>query len=155
MKAKLEQEDAGPEAERLTFDRWPFYRLTRAHSRYQDALSSALAGTDMDAPTWRIVMILKEFDWLSVSDIAAQANAKLSTITKATRRMEAAALVELRPAPHDRRVTEVRLTQSGRALIDPAEEAARHVFDRAFASFAPDRLELLQRLLNQLAENLR
>lgn len=139
----------------LSYDAWPFYWLTRAHGRYQDALVSALAGTGMDAASWRIVMILKEQEWMAVSEIATQANTKLSTMTKAVQRMEAGGLVDLRESPRDRRVTEVSLTGKGKELVGVAVETARHVFNRAFAGIAPERLQLLKDLLGDVAENLR
>ena len=139
----------------LSYDAWPFYWLTRAHGRYQDALHSALAGTGMDATSWRIVMILKEQEWMSVSDIAGQSNTKLSTMTKAIQRMETAGHVTLRESPRDRRVTEVALTHIGRELVDVAVETARHVFNRAFAGIGPERLQLFKELLGDVAENLR
>lgn len=138
-----------------TYDAWPFYWLTRAHGRYQDALSSALADTGLDPTSWRILMILKEQDRMAVSDIAQQANTKLSTMTKAVQRMEASGLVSLQPSERDRRVTEVMLTQTGADSVPIAEQTAQHVFNRAFAGFDPDRLRLLSDLLGDLAENLR
>lgn len=139
----------------VSYDAWPFYWLTRAHGRYQDALTSALAGTGMDAASWRIVMILKEQEWMSVSDIAAHANSKLSTMTKAVQRMEANGLASIRPSERDRRVTEVALTEEGVRLIGIAVETARHVFNRAFNGITPERMAVLRELLEDVANNLR
>lgn len=144
------------EADRkLAYDEWPFYWITRAHNRYIDALGSALAGTGLDATMWRITMILKQRGWMSVSELATQANAKLSTMTKATKRMEAAGLVQLRPSIDDRRVTEVCLTTEGEMRIDRAVATARHIYNRAFGTMDPERIKLLTQLLGEVAENLR
>ncbi len=139
----------------LSYDDWPFYWLTRAHNRYLDALNSALAGTGLDATMWRITMILKDRPWLSVSEIAMQANTKLSTMTKAIKRMEAAGFVELREGDTDRRVTEVRMTPAGEAQIELSVATTRHVYNRAFGSLDEKRLETLRQLLGEVAENLR
>lgn len=139
---------------RLTFDAWPFYGLAKAHGRYQDALASILSETEMDPTSWRIVMILKECDWISVSEIAALAHSKLSTMTKAIQRMEAAGLVELRARAQDRRATEVRLSPAGQNCVKPAVETARRIFDRAFAGFSPERLNLLTSMLEEVVGNL-
>ncbi|QVM84742.1 MarR family winged helix-turn-helix transcriptional regulator [Novosphingobium decolorationis] len=140
---------------RLTYDAWPFYGLTRAHTRYQTALSSALEDTGLDPTSWRIVMVLKEERWMTVSDIAAQANSKLSAMTRAIQRMESQGLVELRSGQRDRRATEVALSPAGEALVAPAVDAARHVFNRAFAGFDEEKLTLLRTLLGEMAQNLR
>ena len=139
----------------LSYDDWPFYWLTRAHNRYLDALNSALAGTGLDATTWRITMILKDQPWLSVSDIATQANTKLSTMTKAIKRMEAAGLVETRAGDVDRRVTEVRMTEAGKAQVELSVATTRHVYNRAFGNLDAKRLATLKQLLGEVAENLR
>jgi len=139
----------------MSHDDWPFYWLTRAHNRYLDALSSALAGTGLDATMWRITMILKDCEWLSVSEIAVQANTKLSTMTKAVQRMEAAGLVTSRPGERDRRVTEVRMTDAGQAQVESAVAATRHVYNRAFGNIDQARLKALTELLGEVAENLR
>lgn len=138
-----------------SYDEWPFYWLTRVHNRYLDALNSALAGTGLDATMWRITMILKDCEWLSVSEIAIQANAKLSTMTKAIRRMESAGLVSSRSGERDRRVTEVRMTEAGKAQIERAVAATRHVYNRAFGNLDEVDLRELTRLLGEVAENLR
>ena len=143
------------EDRQLSYDDWPFYWLTRAHNRYLDALNSALAGTGLDATMWRITMILKDQPWRSISEIATQANTKLSTMTKAIRRMEAAGLVESRAGDTDRRVTEVRMTRAGEAQIELSVATTRHVYNRAFGSLDDERLETLKQLLGEVAENLR
>lgn len=139
----------------LSYNAWPFYELTRAYARYQDAVVATLSETDLDPTSWRIVMILKEHEWITVSEIAAQAHAKLSTMTKAIQRMEAAGLVELRTGTQDRRATEVHLSPAGRERIAPAVDATRHVFERAFAGFSPERQAQLSELLRDLSRNLR
>lgn len=147
---KNPDEEAAP-----SYRDWPFYWLTRAYVRYIDAITSALAGTGLDASSWRVVMILREREWLSVSDIASEANSKLSTMTKVVKRMQAEGLVVSREGLADRRVTEVSLTQSGLALADVALDAARHVRSRAFGNLDRDKLQQLSGLLGQVAENLR
>ncbi|MBH0111891.1 MarR family transcriptional regulator [Novosphingobium sp. YJ-S2-02] len=141
--------------QRLSYDAWPFYWLTRAHARYQEALASALEGSEMDPTSWRIIMVLKQNPWMTVSDIAAQANSKLSAMTRAIQRMQSKGLVELREGQRDRRATEVTLTPRGEALVGPAVETARHVFNRAFAGFDEDKLAQLRALLGDMAQNLR
>ncbi len=149
MRRRTEQEIAP------SYREWPFYWLTRAYARYIDALTSALAGTGLDASSWRVVMILREHDWASVSDIASEANAKLSTMTKVVKRMQAEGLVASREGIVDRRVTEVSLTEKGLASADVALSAAQHVRARAFGAMEKEGLAELSRLLGAVAENLR
>lgn len=139
----------------LSIRTWPFYWLTRAMSRYTDSMASALEGTGLDLPSWRVVMVLREAGWLSVSEIASQANTKLAAMTKSIQRMKADGLVESREGEADRRVTLVALTPAGIAAADVAMDAARHVFRRAFHGMAESEQALLGELLRRVTENLR
>lgn len=139
----------------LSYKDWPFYWLTRAHGRYIDALNSALEDSRLDPTQWRVIMVLQEDQWMSVSELASQGNTKLSTMTKAVKRMEKDGLVILREGLRDRRVTEVCLTRVGHDKMADATQAAAHVYRRAFVDMPDDRIELLRELLTELAENLR
>ncbi len=139
----------------LSVTSWPFYWLTRAMARYVDGVSSALKGSGLDLPAWRVVMTLRETEWLSVSEIAAQSNTKLAAMTKTIQRMSAEGLVQSREGETDRRVTLVSLTPAGIASAKAATDAAHHVFRRAFHDIAPEKQNQLSDLLRQVAENLR
>jgi DNA-binding MarR family transcriptional regulator len=134
--------------EHLSVRQWPFYWLTRATTRYLDAIGSALDGSGLDLPSWRVVMTLREAGWLSVSEIAAQANSKLATMTQTVQRMRSDGFVDCRE-------TLVSLTPAGRAAAERAAAAAEHVFRRAFHDMPAQKRDDLTRLLRDVAENLR
>ena len=139
----------------LSIKTWPFYWLTRAMARYTDSMVSALEGTGLDLPAWRVVMVLRGSGWLSVSEIAAQSNTKLAAMTKAVQRMKSDGLVETREGETDRRVTLVSLTPAGAQAADVAMQAAQHVFRRAFHDMPTRQQAQLSDLLRGVAENLR
>jgi DNA-binding MarR family transcriptional regulator len=141
--------------EQLSVRQWPFFWLTRANARYLDAVGSSLEGSGLDLPSWRVVMTLREAEWLSVSEIAAQANSKLATMTKTVQRMRSDGMVICRESDTDRRVTLVSLTPAGREAAEGAATAAEHVFRRAFQDMATEQREQLTQLLREVAENLR
>ncbi|MWV29068.1 MarR family winged helix-turn-helix transcriptional regulator [Aurantiacibacter rhizosphaerae] len=142
-------------SDQLSYKDWPFYWLTRAHGRYIDALNSALEDSRLDPTEWRVIMVLQEDQWISVSELASQGNTKLSTMTKAVKRMEREGLVTLREGLRDRRVTEVCLTRVGHNKMADATQAAAHVYRRAFMDMSVERVVLLREMLTDLAENLR
>ena len=146
--------DEAMEAE-LSIRSWPFYWLTRAMARYTDSMVSALEGTGLDLPSWRVVMVLRGGGWLSVSEIAAQSNTKLAAMTKTVQRMKADGLVQCREGETDRRVTLVTLTPAGEDVADDAMAAAQHVFRRAFHGMSTQQQDLLSQLLHDVADNLR
>lgn len=139
----------------LSIRSWPFYWLTRAMARYTDSLTSALEGTGLDLPSWRVVMVLRGAGWLSVSEIAMQSNTKLAAMTKTVQRMKAEGLVQSREGEADRRVTLVTLTPAGECAAEGGMAAARHVFRRAFHGMSVQQQDLLSQLLHEVADNLR
>jgi DNA-binding MarR family transcriptional regulator len=139
----------------LSIRTWPFYWLTRAMGRYTDSMMSALEGSGLDLPSWRVIMVLRDSGWLSVSEIAAQSNTKLAAMTKTVQRMKAEGLVDTREGEADRRVTLVALTPAGNRTAQAAMEAAHHVFRRAFHGMPPQQQDMLSQLLRNVAENLR
>ena len=139
----------------LSIRTWPFYWLTRAMARYTDGMASALEGTGLDLPSWRVVMVLRGSGWLSVSEIASQSNTKLAAMTKTVQRMKADGLVDSREGETDRRVTLVALTPAGTEAAEAAMTAAHHVFRRAFHGMSAPQQNMLSQLLRDVAENLR
>jgi DNA-binding MarR family transcriptional regulator len=142
-------------SDQLSVTDWPFYWLTRAMARYTDSVTSALDGSNLDLPGWRVTMILHNAGWLSVSEIAAQSNTKLPAMTKTILRMKADGLVISRADETDRRVTLISLTPAGEAKTNVAMDAAQHVYRRAFHGMSQEQQDMLSSLLRDVAENLR
>jgi DNA-binding MarR family transcriptional regulator len=61
---------------------------------------------------------------LPMSALAAELQCDNSNVTGIVDRLEAAGLAERRPAPHDRRVKAVALTEKGRALREEVQRRA-------------------------------
>lgn len=139
----------------FTFRTWPFYWLTRATGRYLRNMEHALKPHSLDIPQWRVLMTLHEAECLSVSEIADHAIAKLSTMTKIVRRMEADELVHCRQRETDARVTEVLLTPGGQAAGELAWQVANTVYKRAFRNLSKREIDTLNLLLMKVAENLK
>ena len=134
---------------------WPFYWLTRAMVAYSDTVASALRETRLDVPAWRVVMVLADAEWLSVSEIGELANTKLAAMTKTVKRMKEEDLVETREGNEDRRVTLVALTDQGRLAAEAGMEAAARVANQAFFQFSPEEQQQLSSMLARVVKNLR
>ena len=154
QEGRASMSDEAKDAE-LSIRTWPFYWLTRAMARYTDSIASALEGTGLDLPAWRVVMVLRGCGWLSVSEIAAQSNTKLAAMTKTVQRMKADGLVQSREGEADRRVTLVSLTAAGEQAAEGAMAAAQHIFRRAFHGMPAQQQALLSQLLHTVADNLK
>lgn len=146
--------EAGSETS-VSVTEWPFYWLTRAMAAYTNAITSVLQDTGLDLPSWRVVMVLREAEWLSVSEIAALSNTKLAAMTKTVQRMKSEGLVETREGETDRRVTLVTLTDAGKLAAAAGTEAATRVAHRAFYQITDVDQRQLSGLLAKIANNLR
>ncbi|MEU4534239.1 MarR family transcriptional regulator [Streptosporangium sp. NPDC023825] len=76
------------------------------------------------------------------------------TIAKAITRMERAGFVERAPDPGDRRVTRLRLTERGEAVVDAVVAAWAQVESRASAGLGEADAARLIRLLHTVRDNL-
>lgn len=138
----------------FNMEEWPFYWLTRFAGRYQQQMERALKPIGLDIPQWRVLMALRDRERLSVSEIADHAIAKLPTMTKIIKRMEADGLIVCSPRATDQRVTEVSLTESGLEAGDKAWTAAHTIYDRAFETVSAKDVATLNRLLRTITRNI-
>jgi MarR family transcriptional regulator, organic hydroperoxide resistance regulator len=87
---------------------------------------------------------------LTMSALAAALKCDNSNVTGIVDRLEAAGLVERRPAPHDRRVKTVAVTAHGARLRDEAERRMS-VPPPAFARLGAEDARTLRAVLERLA----
>jgi DNA-binding MarR family transcriptional regulator len=86
---------------------------------------------------------------LTMSELAAALKCDNSNVTGIVDRLEAAGLVERRPAPHDRRVKTVVITALGARLRDEADRRMR-VPPPAFARLGTQDARALRDILERL-----
>lgn len=139
----------------FALERSPFYWLTRVYGGYQRAMGAATRRAGIDTPAWRVLMILSEFEPASVSTLAECASVPHSTMVKAVQRMQADALVAVAPDPQDGRVTQVRMTQAGRAALEQVHSIAARVHAKAFEGRRAGDVERLIAELRALTDQFR
>jgi MarR family transcriptional regulator, organic hydroperoxide resistance regulator len=139
----------------FTMAHWPFYWITRVARAYTHELEVALKQVNMDVASWRVLMILNEYNPASVSQLAEHAVIKLSTMTKTVIRMQDDGLIATAPRLTDARVTEVSLTIKGRKTIETVREQASKVFRQAFDDFDATEIDSLNSTLQQIFANLK
>ncbi|MEU4403069.1 MULTISPECIES: MarR family winged helix-turn-helix transcriptional regulator [unclassified Streptosporangium] len=88
------------------------------------------------------------------ADLVQRIGIEQPTIAKAITRMERAGFVERAPDPGDRRVTRLRLTERGEAVVDAVVAAWAQVESRASAGLGEADAARLIRLLHTVRDNL-
>lgn len=101
-----------------------------------------------------ILHVLWAEEGIAQSEIAARTWVSPATITNALQRMEQIGLVERRPDPEDQRCSRVYLTETGRALEGPVEQALTDVEDATLEGFSQDERMLLRQFLLRMIDNM-
>ncbi len=102
-------------------------------------------------------MILRQLwpaEGCTQSELADRLCIQPATVTKMLQRMEQTKLIERRGDPEDQRVSRVYLTNQGRALLQPYEEAWAKLEQTLIEGLNLEERVLLRRLLLQVRDNL-
>jgi MarR family transcriptional regulator, organic hydroperoxide resistance regulator len=132
----------------------PFYHLARVNGRYRLDMERILKTIGMDIPRWRTLMIARELDPSSISEIAEHAVMRLSTVTRVVQGLEKRGLVRLARGASDARRTDVYLTAAGRRAVTRVREVAGSIYAGAFTDFSAAEVETLLALLQRVYRNL-
>jgi DNA-binding MarR family transcriptional regulator len=119
---------------------YAIFQLARAHRAYAAAL---LREMDLHPGQELLLMQLFDRDGQTQSELLDSVGLDHSTVSKSLRRMQDAGLLVREPAPHDRRVMVVHLTDKGRAMREPIaalwqtleEASARNLSEQEAESF--------------------
>ncbi len=144
--------DPGTKAFRL--DKYPFYLLNRAVSRYNVVIEERLRVIEIDIPTWRVLMVLGERSPRSVGDLADKAVINLSTMMRIVQRMTRDGFVSLATRADDARVRLVSLTDFGNQKLDAARLITAGVYASIIDGFSETDFTLFITMLDRLNENL-
>ncbi len=145
---------ADPAYERFLLDDSPFYLIARTSGRYALDMQRILKSVGMDIPRWRALMILREHNPSSVSEIAERAVIQLSTVTRVVQRLQKQGLVRLSSRKSDGRKTDVTLTPKGHAAVETVRECASRIYRLAFHDFSASEIRQLNSLLRRAFANL-
>jgi DNA-binding MarR family transcriptional regulator len=143
-----------PEHAAFRMEHSPFYLIARTNGRYIIDMELMLKKIGMDIPRWRTLMILRERNASSVSEIADFAVMRLSTVTRLVQRLEKQGLVRLSTRASDARRTDVTLTPKGSRACERVRNTASRVYRLAFADFPAKDVDTLNTLLRRVFRNL-
>ena len=138
----------------FTLDKYPFYLLNRAVSRYNTIIEARLRAIGIDIPTWRVLMILGEESPRGIGRIADSAVINLSTMVRIIERMGKAGLIATAANRDDARVTDVFLAPAGEEKLAAARAITAPVYARLIRGFSERDFDRLVTLLGKLQDNL-
>jgi DNA-binding MarR family transcriptional regulator len=93
-------------------------------------------------------------DDLTLGELARRIGVEVPTVTRMTKRMEAAGLLARTTDTRDRRVVRITLTDQGHALREKLPAVLDDVARRALRDLTPDQRDQLIKLLSHVADNM-
>ncbi|HEY5607638.1 MAG TPA: MarR family transcriptional regulator [Alphaproteobacteria bacterium] len=109
---------------------------------------------DMTEGQWRVLARLSGNQGLSQAALAELMDVQPITLVRLIDRLEAAGLVERRPAPKDRRAFQLYLTPKAQPIIDRIWDFAHQTREEAMAGLSPAAREQLIDTLIRIKANL-
>ncbi|MFF1870103.1 MarR family winged helix-turn-helix transcriptional regulator [Streptomyces sp. CB03911] len=117
---------------------YAIFQLARVHRGYAAAMLRAM---NLHPGQELLLMQLFDRDGQTQAELLEKAGLDHSTVSKSLRRMQEAGLLTRQPAPHDRRVMVVSLTDDGRALRKPITDMWRTLEQISVRDLTPEQIE--------------
>src|ERR1700684_4050405 len=130
------------------------YLIKRAHSLLIDQLEAAVAGSDITATQWVVLMHLRDGLAINASDLCAQLRHDSGALTRLIDQLEARALVQRERSREDRREVQLRLTTAGLATLTSLLPKVVDKLNFALRDFSRAEATELSRLLSKLISSL-
>ena len=134
--------------------KYPSYWVARLESLYSVEMEKSLKPLGMNISRWRVGLLLKEHEILTVSEISNEALMKIPTTTKIVQHMEKEGLVDVFKQESDGRVRLVKLTKQGESQINKIVQQTAPMLENIFSNFSVEELETFLTLSQKLFDNL-
>ena len=143
-----------PATDAFKLENYPFYLLSIIDHRYGSAMESVLQKRKMERTEWQLLLILREQNPSSISELSERAGKKLSTVSRMIERMRNDEFVRTAPRQSDNRITDVFLNDSGLLALDKVLEVASKQYQRALSGFTDPEIQALRDQLQRILANL-
>ena len=130
------------------------YQLFRMVNRLTLNLKNDLRPAKMTLARWRTLSVLNASDGRSMGELADYMVIEQPALSRIVDQMERDQLVTRRNASDDHRVVRVFLTSAGRHMFKKIRPLELHHFARLIDGLEPAELQTLEKLLQQLWENI-
>jgi len=132
-----------------------FVRLfTRAHKLMRAITDDELSQHGVRVGQNLVLEVLWDDDGLTPGELAARLGVATPTIVKSVSRMESAGLLTRRKDEHDGRLVRVFLTEHGRTVREPLEDARKRLEERVAGPLTDEERDVLRRVLNRIIDDL-
>jgi DNA-binding MarR family transcriptional regulator len=126
------------------------YLLKRAHTLLLDQLEAAVAGSDITATQWVVLMHLRDGLAINAADLCSQLRHDSGALTRVIDQLEARGLVQRERSREDRREVQLRLTEAGTETVASLVPSVVDKLNFALREFSRAEAAELSRLLSKL-----
>lgn len=143
-----------PSSQQFRLSSSPFYLIAHSDFMYHEAMERLLQRHGISRSIYRILTVLREHQPCGVTFLADTALIKRSTVSRIVEKMSQMELVTTAPGGEDGRVTEVRMTEEGRALLNRLTPMIGRLIARATEGLTHAELTRLVATLQIISANL-
>jgi DNA-binding MarR family transcriptional regulator len=143
-----------PACDEFTLANYPFYLIDQINHRYGVEMESVLRKYKMERTQWQILLVLREKNPSSISELSERSGKKLSTVSRAIERMRMDDLVSTSPRNSDNRVTDVFLNTAGLQTLEKVLKVASKQYRRAIDGFNEEEVKQIHHQLQRILSNL-
>lgn len=140
--------------DQFNLEKFPYYWLSRVNSRYLKSMEATLHALDFDNSRRRILYTLSAKQDLSISEIVAYTDMKISTVTKLVYKLEDEGFLETYTSTHDRRVKMVSIRPLGIDTVQAIYEGTRDMLSKSLEGIPEEDIDSLNAILMKIFNNL-
>ncbi|WP_176804868.1 MarR family winged helix-turn-helix transcriptional regulator [Paracoccus isoporae] len=133
----------------------PSYRLNHIVHQYQQTVQSRLRSVGVSMLKMRIIMSLRSYGQLTVSELCNHAIAEQPTMSRALDSLEQQGFVRREQSRVDSRLRLVTLTDDGRRVGEEIHPVIMEINARMTDGLEPEQREAFSQHLGQILNNLR
>ncbi len=150
----LQVSNGNPASKDFKLDNYPFYVIDRINHLYGLNIENVLRKQSLERVQWQILLVLKEKNPSSISELSERTGKKLSTVSRTIERMRNDKSISTLPRESDNRVTDVFLEEKGVQLLEKILNIASKQYQHAMTGFSENQIKNFQQQLDTILANL-
>ena len=112
------------------------------------------AGVQLDQILFPLLVAIGSCGPVGVVELADNLGRDYTTVSRQVKKLEAQSLAHKQPNAQDRRISEVTLSEQGRAIFDAIAVARQKLMNQVLATWSPEEVAALFRLTRKYADSL-
>lgn len=112
------------------------------------------AGVQLEQLLFPLLVAIGSRGPIGVVDLADNLGRDYTTVSRQVKKLEAQGLAHKQPNAHDRRISEVTLSEQGQAIFAQIARARQTLMNRVLANWSPEEVQALFTLTRKYADSL-